>query len=143
MNSGKQMEPPVATITRSCKIYAGECDDWSGYIYMPAPFHLMSIGDQELFEQLGQPLWKLMEQGYSIPIVHAECDFLSPAKVGAVLTQRGSLHLGRNTSFVVEHEFKDESGKAVLRGKTIRVWASMPDMTALPLPAWLRDLQRR
>jgi len=142
MDIGKGEGKPVATFTRVFKLYGGEWDDWSGYMYMPAPFHFMSIGDQELFEQLGQPLWKHMELGFSVPIVHAECDFVSPAKVGAVLSQRADLHLGQKTSFFVKHEFTHESGKVVVRGRTVRVWASMRDMSPLPLPSWLRSLER-
>jgi acyl-CoA thioesterase FadM len=140
MEAGKRQDKPVASLTRVIKLYAGEWDDWSGYMYMPAPFHFMSIGDQELFEHLGQPLTKHMELGYSIPIIHAECDYVSPAKVGAILSQRSDLYLGNRTSFHVRHEFTHEDGRVIARGRTVRVWASMREMTPMPLPSWLRAL---
>jgi len=138
-----QAGKPVARLSRTFKLYGGEWDDWSGYMYMPAPFHFMSIGDQELFERLGEPLWKHMEVGFSIPIVHAQCDFVSPAKVGAVLHQLADLCLGKTSSFTVHHEFRHEDGRVVARGRTVRVWASMREMKPLALPDWLRTLQAR
>lgn len=137
----KTWSAPVATITRTCKLYAGEGDDWSGYMYMPTPFHFMSIGDQELFEHLGQPLWKLMKEGFSVPIIHAECDFMSPVVVGDVLSQRIDLRLGQGTSMVMLHEFSNENGEFVNRGKTVRVWAAIKEMEPVPLPEWLRALE--
>ena len=82
-----------------------------------------------------------MKEGFSVPIIHAECDFMSPVVVGDVLSQRIDLRLGQGTSMVMLHEFSNENGEFVNRGKTVRVWAAIKEMEPVPLPEWLRALE--
>jgi 1,4-dihydroxy-2-naphthoyl-CoA hydrolase len=57
--------------------------DETEHIYHPELFRLVDEGIEALLEEIGVPLSQLIpEEGYALPIVHAEADFTAPIRFG-------------------------------------------------------------
>lgn len=122
--------------TRSRTVYFGD-DDSSGLIYFPAYFQYMSEGDQEVLSELGFPVHEQVAARVTAPVVHSQCDCLSPARAGDVLAQRIELSLGARTSTVTEHEFR-RGEVVVARGRIVRAWVDLDRMQPIEVPAAFR-----
>jgi YbgC/YbaW family acyl-CoA thioester hydrolase len=122
--------------TRSRTVYFGD-DDSSGLIYFPAYFQYMSEGDQELLAELGFPVHGQVAARVTVPVVHAECDCLAPARAGDLLAQQISLRLGARTSTLTEHEFR-RGEVLVARGRIVRAWVDLDRMRPVEVPAAFR-----
>jgi YbgC/YbaW family acyl-CoA thioester hydrolase len=117
-------------------VYLGD-DDTSGLIYFASYFRYMAEGDQDYLAELGYPVVEHIGEGTTCPAVHAECDFVSPARAGDAIVQRIRIVPGDRTSFRCDHEFTNEEGTVVGRGHMVRVWVDMATMKAVPLPDWV------
>jgi acyl-CoA thioesterase FadM len=137
-----QFGPPVYEFRVERQLYVGELDDVSGYIYLPGYFHFMSMGDQDMLAALGRPMWTQIDEGLSVPVVHAACDYKRPLRVGTKFVDRMSLHLGQKSSFRVSHEFQGEAGETYASGIVIRCWVAMKTFSRAPMPRWFRALER-
>lgn len=127
----------IATHVRQRTVYFGE-DDGSKLIFFPTYYHYMAESDQELFDTLGFSVARQIDEGMGAPVVHSDCDYLKPVCAGSVLTQRTELRTGRTTSLTTSHEWSDEDGTPVARGRTVRVWVDLGSMQKKRLPEWLR-----
>jgi len=131
---------PVVTRETKRQIFVGEHDDATGVIYFPTYFHFASVGDQELFGQLGHPLSDFSRDGIAAAIVFAACDYLTFALVGDTLVHTVSLHLGRSTSTSTIHHFRHTSGEAVAKVRLVRCWIDLETRSKVQFPKWLRNL---
>ena len=122
--------------SRSRTVYFGD-DDSSGLIYFPAYFQYMSEGDQELLAELGFPVHEQVAVRVTAPVVHAECDYVAPARAGDLLAQRIELAVGARTSTVTEHEFR-RGELVVAKGRIVRAWVDLDRMQPVEVPARFR-----
>ena len=133
--------PAVYAFSVERYLYVGELDDVSGNIYLPGYFHFMSMGEQDMLIALGHPMSTQLEDGLSVPVVHAECDYKRPLRVGSQFVDRMSLHLGRKSSFCVKHSFQTPSGEVYAEGHVIRSWVDMKSFSGAAMPTWFRELK--
>jgi 4-hydroxybenzoyl-CoA thioesterase len=121
----------------SRRVYVGD-DDASGLIYFPSYLRYMAEGDQDYFDALGHPVVEMIGDGVSCPAVNSSCDFVSPARAGDDLDQEIRITVGQRSSFACHHEFRLDD-RVVARGRVVRVWVNLADMSSQPLPEWLRE----
>ncbi|HZQ28197.1 MAG TPA: thioesterase family protein [Acidimicrobiales bacterium] len=122
-------------------VYLGD-DDLSGLIFFASYFRYMSEGDQDYMEALGHPVAEHAGSGTTCPAVHAECDFVAPTGAGDSILQHIRIVPGGRTSFTCEHEFTNQEGTVVGRGRIVRVWVDMSTMKPQPLPEWVLEAGR-
>jgi acyl-CoA thioesterase FadM len=101
-------------------------------------FIWMDAQTSGLFALLGQPIQRILSDGFGTPVVDAHCKYLSPVMLGDELLARSCIASAGRTSFVVEHTFHIED-RLVAKGELTHVWITGAGgaAKALPLPGWL------
>jgi 4-hydroxybenzoyl-CoA thioesterase len=124
------------SVIRTRKVLVGE-DDASGLIYFATYFHYMSEGDQLLFEEIGHPIHRQIRDRIAGPAVHAECDYVAPARAGDELTHEISLLTGKRSSVTSRHEFRC-GDRVVARGRIVRAYIDLGRFRTVDVPAGIR-----
>jgi 4-hydroxybenzoyl-CoA thioesterase len=127
-------------VTKDIRVEWGHCDP-ARIVYNPNYFRWMEDGLSLLFEAAGCPIPDLMARDPSFrgaPLVRASADFLSPARVGGVVTLTVRVSRWGRTSFDVEYLFAIEDTE-VVRATQTRVWGgtkagTAEELEALPIP---------
>ncbi|MCR1781366.1 acyl-CoA thioesterase [Nocardioides carbamazepini] len=127
------------TWSRTRPVFVGE-DDASGLIYFPTYLHYMSEGEQLLFVELGFPVTQQIADRVAMPVVHAECDYVAPARAGDVLTHSIELSVGRRSSVVCRHEFAKPDGEVVARAHLVRVMTDLDTLRPVAVSPSVREL---
>lgn len=136
-------EEPILPLRLTHRLYLGEDDDAAGFAYLPTYFHWMSVGDQELFAQLGHPMWALLDSGSMAPVVRAECDYVGFARTGDRVTHEIQLSLGSGSSSRTSHVFSIEGRGRIAEGVVVRCWVSRASLQKIAVPEWLRAAGNR
>lgn len=119
--------PPAAEEFRSivarfaCQVHWGDCDP-AGIIFYPTYFRWMDAATWAFFESVGYDAKRMRREHLAMPLVSAQCDFLSPAEQGDRCEVRSRIARFGGKSFVVAHEIVRADGAALARGSETRVW---------------------
>jgi 4-hydroxybenzoyl-CoA thioesterase len=80
--AGKRFAPPPGAFSVTLPIRFSQCDA-AGIVYFPNYFDLVHACLEDWYEQvLSFGFTKLVGSGHGAPIVHAECDFSVPSRMG-------------------------------------------------------------
>lgn len=99
----------------------GDCDP-AGIIFYPTYFRWFDAATWALFGSVGHGLKTMIESGYCMPLVGAQCEFVAPAEPGDRCEVRSRIARWGGKSFVVSHEVVRSDGATLARGQETRVW---------------------
>ena len=131
--------PPAGAFTRPVPIRFSHSDP-AGIVYFPHYFDMFNALIEDWYgEELGVDYSKFLLGGHQgFPVVHAECDFRAPSRMGerlklTLLVER----IGRSSlSFlIVGHLHARER----LRARIVTAMIALDTGTSMPLPDPLRD----
>ena len=104
-----------------CQVQWGDCDP-AGIIFYPTYFRWIDAASWALFASAGYgPKWMRAEH-IALPLVSAECQFLSPAEHGDRCEVRSRIARFGGKSFVVAHEIVRSDGTMLAKARETRVW---------------------
>jgi 4-hydroxybenzoyl-CoA thioesterase len=84
--AGRSFAPPASAFTATMPIRFSHCDP-AGIVYFPNYFDLVHAALEDWYESvLGFGFRDLIGSGHGAPIVHAECDFRIPSRMGDLLS---------------------------------------------------------
>ena len=104
-----------------CRVQWGDCDP-AGIIFYPTYFRWMDAATWSLMESVGYTPRRMREEHLAMPLVNAECQFLSPALQGDRCEVRSSIARFGGKSFLVAHEIVRGDGTMLAKGTETRVW---------------------
>jgi YbgC/YbaW family acyl-CoA thioester hydrolase len=104
-----------------CQVHWGDCDP-AGIIFYPTYFRWMDAATWAFFESVGYTPQRMRDEHLSMPLVSADCQFLSPALHGDRCEVRSRITRFGGKSFVVAHEMMRKDGTALAKGTETRVW---------------------
>lgn len=114
--------------------------DESGRIYFASVFRLAHDALDEFLTARGSSIRRFLDGGdCSLPIVHAEADFMRELRQGDAVEVRVSVEKIGTTSFALAFRIVRE-GAEVAVVRTVQVATHPATATKRPLPAELRDL---
>lgn len=130
----------------SCEVYWGDCDP-AGIIFYPTYFRWMDAATWAFMNSVGYTPKRMREEHLAMPLVGAECQFLSPARQGDRCEVRSRIARFGGASFVVGHDIVLSDGSALAKGSEKRVWgryAAGPGtpLKGIPIPEELKALFR-
>ena len=105
----------------ACEVYWGDCDP-AGIIFYPTYFRWMDAATWAFLASVGYDAKRMREQHLAMPLVAADCQFLSPAKQGDRCEVRSRIARFGGASFVVAHEVVRADGMQLAKGSEKRVW---------------------
>jgi len=100
----------------------GDCDP-AGIIFYPTYFRWMDAATWAFMDSVGYNPKRMRSEHLSMPLVSAECQFISPAEHGDRCEVRSRIARFGGKSFVVAHEMMRSDGTALAKGSETRVWA--------------------
>lgn len=113
--------------------------DPAGIVYFPVYFDMFNGVIEDWFTQgLGYNYARMiLDRRLGLPIVHAECDFLIPGRMGETLTLGVVIErLGRSS--ITLRITAEADGKVRLSGQLVVVATSLDSFESVPLPEDLR-----
>ena len=99
----------------------GDCDA-AGIIFYPTYFRWFDSATWALFGLVGHGVKAMLKHGRVMPVVAAQCDFVTPAEPGDCCEVRSRIARWGAKSFVVSHEVVRADGTTLARGSETRVW---------------------
>jgi 4-hydroxybenzoyl-CoA thioesterase len=105
----------------ACEVYWGDCDP-AGIIFYPTYFRWMDAATWAFLAAVGYDAKRMREEHLAMPLVAADCQFLSPAKHGDRCEVRSRIARFGGASFVVAHEVVRADGTLLAKGSEKRVW---------------------
>jgi 4-hydroxybenzoyl-CoA thioesterase len=115
-----------------CQVQWGDCDP-AGIIFYPTYFRWIDAASWALFDAVGySPKW-MRAQHMAMPLVSAECQFLSPAENGDRCEVRSRITRFGGKSFVVEHDVVRSDGTTLAKAKETRVWGRHANGPGTPM----------
>jgi len=101
----------------------GDCDP-AGIIYYPTYYRWMDAATWALVAEAGFPAQRMRTELYTLPLVSAECTFVSSPTFGDECEIRSHVELWGRSSFTVQHEvvLLGEKQRQLARGSESRVW---------------------
>jgi 4-hydroxybenzoyl-CoA thioesterase len=121
----------------------GDCDP-AGIVYYPTYYRWMDAASWALLEKAGYPAQRIRAEHVTMPLVHADCDFLASPTFGDLIEVRSQVTRWGRSSFSIGHEFVLASAGTVLaKGTESRVWCRYEGgpgspLRAIPLPDEIR-----
>lgn len=121
----------------------GDCDP-AGIIYYPTYYRWMDAATWAMVASAGYLAPRMRGEHFTMPLVSAQCDFLSSPTFGDECEVRSRVSKWGRSSFTVSHEIVMASdGRVLARGSESRVWCRYDAgpgsaLRSLPLPADLR-----
>lgn len=98
-----------------------DCDP-AGIIFYPTYFRWFDSATWAFFGSVGHGIKAMIENGMVMPVVGAECEFVTPAEPGDHCEVRSRIARWGGKSFVVSHEVVRADGTLLARGTETRVW---------------------
>ena len=103
----------------------GECDP-AGIIYYPTYYRWMDQAAWDLLSACGFGARRMRDEGLTIPLVNAQCDFIASPVFGDACEVRTWLQRHGRSSFALAHEVwrlaPAGEGELLARGSESRVW---------------------
>jgi 4-hydroxybenzoyl-CoA thioesterase len=131
--------PPRGAFTRSVPVRFSHCDP-AGIVYFPHYFDMFNGLIEDWYgQELGFNYAELITgERYGFPIVHIECDFKIPSRIGDVIDLTLLVErIGRSSLGIAIVCHRD--GLERLRARMITAMMSLETRVAVPLPTALRD----
>ena len=127
-------EDPFPSITGrfACQVQWGDCDP-AGIIFYPTYFRWMDSATWAFFESAGYPAKRFRAEHLSMPLVSADCQFISPALHGDRCEVRSRIARFGGASFGVAHEILREDGVTLAKGGETRVWGRFANGPGTPM----------
>jgi YbgC/YbaW family acyl-CoA thioester hydrolase len=131
-----------------CQVHWGDCDP-AGIIFYPTYFRWMDAAAWALFASVGYTAQRMKAEHLAMPLVCADCRFISPAEQGTRCAVRSRVTRFGGKSFVLAHDVvREEDASPLASGTETRVWGRFANGpgTALkgePIPEALKALFRR
>jgi acyl-CoA thioester hydrolase len=91
--------------------------DQMGMVYYGNYLTFFERGRTELLRAVGLEYKKIEERGFYFPVIHAECDYVAPAKYDDLITVETKLTELTAASITCSYEVKHD-GKLLVKGKT-------------------------
>jgi len=115
--------------------------DAAGIVYYPNFYKWMDQATQEMFEAIGFPSRKMLDEGKGTPLIEAFCRFRVPLYVGDRIRVESEITEIRNRAFRVTHTFY-RGETLVAEGYEVHAWVEFDNgkLTAVPIPDALRKL---
>ncbi|WP_427915189.1 acyl-CoA thioesterase [Ramlibacter sp. MMS24-I3-19] len=111
----------------------GDCDP-AGIIYYPTYYRWMDAATWELVAQAGFPAARMRAELFTLPLVAAECTFVSSPTFGDECEVRSHVELWGRSSFTVKHEIVlMDTQRPLARGSESRVWCRYESGPGSPL----------
>jgi len=98
-----------------------DCDP-AGIIFYPTYFRWFDSATWAFFGSVGHGIKAMIESGRVMPVVGAQCEFITPAEPGDHCEVRSRISRWGGKSFVVSHDVVRADGSALARGTETRVW---------------------
>lgn len=123
----------------------GDCDP-AGIIFYPTYYRWMDAASWNLFAQAGYGAERMRAEHLSLPLVHAQCDFLRSPRFGEDCFVETAVERLGSKSFTVRHRFvRASDGAELATGHETRVWCRYEagpgsPLRGEPLPPALRAL---
>lgn len=112
--------------------------DETEHIYHPELFRLVDEGIEALLDEIGFPLSRLIpDEGYALPIVHAEADFTSPIRFGDEVACQIDPDPGESS--VRFEAWGTVDGEHVFDALVVRAFVETGTFDSEALPEGLRD----
>ena len=115
-----------------CQVHWGDCDP-AGIIFYPTYFRWMDAATWAFMASVGFDASRMREQHLAMPLVAADCQFLSPAKQGDRCEVRSRIARFGGASFIVAHEVVRGDGTTLAKGSEKRVWGRYANGPGTPL----------
>ena len=116
----------------ACQVQWGDCDP-AGIIFYPTYFRWMDAATWAFFDHVGYSAKRMRDEHLAMPLVSAQCDFLSPARQGERCEVRSRIARFGGKSFTVAHEVVRDDGEVLARGSESRVWGRFASGPGTPL----------
>jgi 4-hydroxybenzoyl-CoA thioesterase len=123
---------PSITGRFACQVQWGDCDP-AGIIFYPTYFRWMDAATWAFMDSVGYSPKRMRAEHLSMPLVSADCQFISPALHGDRCEVRSRIARFGGASFVVAHEVAREDGSALAKGAETRVWGRYASGLGSPL----------
>ena len=107
--------------TLPTEVQWGDCDA-AGIIFYPTYFRWFDSATWALFGSVGYGVKAMIGGDRVMPVVSAQCDFVTPAEPGDRCEVRSRIARWGAKSFVVSHEVVRADGTTLARGSETRVW---------------------
>ena len=130
--------PPGGAFTRSVPIRFSHCDP-AGIVYFPHYFDMFNGLIEDWYgQELGFDYAELITaDGYGFPIVHLECDFKIPSRIGEVIELTLLVeHIGRSSLAIAIICHRDNIER--LRARMVTAMMSLETKKAVSMPDALR-----
>jgi 4-hydroxybenzoyl-CoA thioesterase len=131
--------PPGGAFTRSVPIRFSHCDP-AGIVYFPHYFDMFNGLIEDWYgQELGFDYAELITgDGYGFPIVHLECDFKIPSRIGEVIELTLLVErIGRSSLAIAIICHRDNIER--LRARMVTAMMSLKTKTAVSMPDALRN----
>lgn len=115
-----------------CTVTWGDCDP-AGIIYYPTYYRWMDSATWALFAQAGYPPRRYRDEHLSMPLVDAQCSFISSPTFGDACVVLSHVSRWGGKSFTVSHEVQRDDGTVLARGSETRVWCRYEAGPGTPL----------
>ena len=84
-----------------------EDTDAAGVLFFAKQFGIIHRAYEELLESCGFPVEKILREGnFALPIVHAESDYLTPVRIGDLVSINIVLKSISQSTFILKYEMK-------------------------------------
>ena len=123
---------PSITGRFACQVQWGDCDP-AGIIFYPTYFRWMDAASWAFWDSVGYSPKRMRAEHLAMPLVSADCQFLSPALHGDRCEVRSRIARFGGASFVVTHEIVREDGTTLARGSETRVWGRFASGPGTPM----------
>jgi acyl-CoA thioester hydrolase len=138
---GPQPGAPAGPPHRAAVRVTYRMTDQMGVVYYAHYMEFFEIGRTELLRAAGLAYRRMEEDGYFLPVVHAACDYLAPARYDDVL--RVETRLARASRVRVDFTYeitREEGGLLICRGLTRHAVTSRDGRPRRLSESWLTRL---
>jgi len=130
---GKKEEVfPSITGHFACQVQWGDCDP-AGIIFYPTYFRWMDAATWAFMDSVGFSPKRMRTEHLAMPLVSADCQFMSPALQGDRCEVRSRIARFGGASFAVAHEIVREDGVTLAKGAETRVWGRFANGPGTPM----------
>lgn len=113
--------------------------DQAGVVFFSRYFEIAHSSLEAFFHHLGWGFAKVFSEGKDgFPLIHAEANYMAPARLGDTLEVALSLSRISESSFTVSYDFRSTDGKPAARLSTNHVWVELKTFSKAPIPTELK-----
>jgi len=113
--------------------------DPAGIVYYPALVHYLHVAFEEFFaEHVGRAYPRVVREGFGLPTVRLEVEFLSPVRYGDRVRVEVAVGTVGRSSIRLRYAGSVE-GRDVFRAEQVGVFVELDGLKPTPVPEWLRE----